>query len=151
LLKKRHKHNKEVKAFLLVELRNIPSIAFMYTCVTTHVDSSLTDLYTGYRSPSHVNLCHLKVSVLIPLEWGHQLLSYFGFSTYFHTTCMCSFLVMWSTSKHIATFALDLKTSYEGEHTIFGLLSLVDLAQRDFLQFNPFTCKWEDSFFFIAE
>jgi hypothetical protein len=51
LLKKRHKHNKEKKAFLLVELgylyRNIPNVTFMYTCVTTHIDSSLTELYTG--------------------------------------------------------------------------------------------------------
>jgi hypothetical protein len=52
LLKKRHKHNKEDRAFLLVELRiayrKIPSIAFMFTCVTTHADSTLTDLYSGY-------------------------------------------------------------------------------------------------------
>jgi hypothetical protein len=49
LLKRRHKHNKEDKAFLLVELRvyrKIRSIAFMYKCATTQVDSSLTDLYT---------------------------------------------------------------------------------------------------------
>jgi hypothetical protein len=41
----------EDKAFLLVELgtaiQKIPTIAFTYKCVTTQVDSSLTDLYTG--------------------------------------------------------------------------------------------------------
>jgi hypothetical protein len=40
LLKRRHKHNEEDKAFLLVEIRiaiQIPSIAFMYKCVTTQV------------------------------------------------------------------------------------------------------------------
>jgi hypothetical protein len=45
LIKKRHKHNKEGKAFLLVELRitiqKYSNIAFVYTCVITHVDSSL--------------------------------------------------------------------------------------------------------------
>jgi hypothetical protein len=35
----------------------------------------------------------------------------------------------------------DLKSSYEGEHTIFGLLSLAGLTQNDVLQFHPFTCK----------
>jgi hypothetical protein len=59
LLKKRHKkhkrkekkRHKEHKAFLLLELRiaikDIPDIAFVYTCVITHVDSSLSDLYPG--------------------------------------------------------------------------------------------------------
>jgi hypothetical protein len=36
-------------------------------------------------------------------------------------------------------FALDLKSKYEGEHTIFGLLGLANLAQDDVLQFHPFT------------
>jgi hypothetical protein len=48
---------------------------------------------------------------------------------------------MWSQSKNIAAFALDLKAAYEGEHTIIGLLSLADLAQNDVLQFHPFTYK----------
>jgi hypothetical protein len=42
----------------------------------------------------------------------------------------------------IAVFALDLKSSYEGEHTIFGLLSLANLTQNDVLQFHPFTWEW---------
>jgi hypothetical protein len=48
---------------------------------------------------------------------------------------------MWSQFNHIAAFALDLKSAYEGENTIFGLPSLADLAQNDVLQFHPFTCK----------
>jgi hypothetical protein len=46
LLKKRHKHNKEDKVFLLVELK-IAIQRDSYYCfqrVTTHVDSTLTDL-----------------------------------------------------------------------------------------------------------
>jgi hypothetical protein len=48
---------------------------------------------------------------------------------------------MWSKSNHIAAFVLDLKYAYEGEHNIFGLLSLANLAQNDVLHFHPFTCK----------
>jgi hypothetical protein len=88
LFKRRHKQIRKAKCFLLLELRiaiqKIPSIAFMYKCVTTQVDSSLTDLCTGSWSPSHVNLYCFKVSVLVPLEWEHQTLSYFGFLTYPH-------------------------------------------------------------------
>jgi hypothetical protein len=91
----------------------------MYKCVTTQVDSSLIDLYPGYWSPSHDNFCCFKVSVLAPLEWGHQMLSGFGFSTYFYITEMCFPLIMWSKSNHSAVFSLDLKSAYEGEHTIF--------------------------------
>jgi hypothetical protein len=36
-------------------------------------------------------------------------------------------------SNHIAVFALDLKPAYEGEHAMFGLLSLADLSQIDVL------------------
>jgi hypothetical protein len=76
----------------------------MYTCVTTHIDSSLTNLYNGSWSPSHVDLCHFKVSVLVPLEWGYQTLSCFGFSIYSHIFRICFPLVMWSKSNHIAAF-----------------------------------------------
>jgi hypothetical protein len=79
----------------------------MYTCVMTHVDSSLTDLYTGYWSPSHDNLCHFKVSVLVSLEWGHQTLSCFWFLTYPHTSRVCSCFIMWPKFNHIGSFALD--------------------------------------------
>jgi hypothetical protein len=46
---------------------------------------------------------------------------------------------MWSKSSHIAIFALDLKSTYEGEHMIFGLLGQANLSQNDVLQFHPFT------------
>jgi hypothetical protein len=59
---------------------------------------------------------------------------------------------MWSKSNHIVAFALDLKYTYEGEHTIFGLLSLANLAQIDVLQFRPFlSANDKISFFFMAE
>jgi hypothetical protein len=142
LLKKWHKHNKEDKAFLLVKDSCTERLLLLLSCVTTHVDSTLTDLYVGFWFPAHDYLCHFKVSVLVPLDWGHQKLLCFGFSTYSYISCMCSPLVMWSKSNNIAAFALDLKSTYEGEHTIFGLLSQADPAQNDVLQFQPFTCKW---------
>jgi hypothetical protein len=46
---------------------------------------------------------------------------------------MRSPLIMWSKSKYIAAFVLDLKSAYEGEHMIFGLLSLANLTQNDVL------------------
>jgi hypothetical protein len=42
---------------------------------------------------------------------------------------------MWPKSYNIVLFALDLKSAYEGEHMIFGLLNLANLAQNDVLQF----------------
>jgi hypothetical protein len=47
--------------------------------------------------------------------------------------------------------ALDLKSAYEGEHTIFGLLSLANLAQDDVFQFHPLTVNDRISFFFMAK
>jgi hypothetical protein len=61
------------------------------------------------------------------------MISCFGFSTYFYITHMCSPLSCDFQSKHIAAFALDLKSAYEGEYMIFGLLSLANLAQNDVL------------------
>jgi hypothetical protein len=98
----------------------------MYKCVTTQVDSSLTDLFTSSWSLSHIDLCHFKVSVLAPLQWGHQTLLCFGFPTYPHTSRMCSPLIMWPKSNSIAVFALDLNSTHEGEHMILGLLSLAN-------------------------
>jgi hypothetical protein len=49
---------------------------------------------------------------------------------------------MWPKFDHIAVFAVDLKSAYEGEHTNFGFLSLANLAQNDVLQFHLFTYEW---------
>jgi hypothetical protein len=38
-------------------------------------------------------------------------------------------------------FALDLKSAYEGEHMIFGLLGLANLAQYDVLQLYTIILK----------
>jgi hypothetical protein len=44
-------------------------------------------------------------------------------------------------SNNITAFVLGLKSACKGEHTIFDLLSLANLAQDDVLQFHPFTCE----------
>jgi hypothetical protein len=49
---------------------------------------------------------------------------------------------MWSKSNPITAFALYLKSTYEGEHMIFGILSLANLTKNDVLHFYPSTCKW---------
>jgi hypothetical protein len=48
--------------------------------------------------------------------------------------CALAF-VMCSKSNPLVVFALDLMSTYEGEHTIFGLLGQANLTQNDVLQF----------------
>jgi hypothetical protein len=49
--------------------------------------------------------------------------------------------IMCSKSNPIVVFALDLMSTYEGEHTSFGLLGQANLTQNDVLQFHPFTSE----------
>jgi hypothetical protein len=44
---------------------------------------------------------------------------------------------MRSKSNPLVVFALDLMSTYEGEHMIFGLLGPANLTQNDVLQFHP--------------
>jgi hypothetical protein len=55
--------------------------------------------------------------------------------------CALSF-IMCSKSNPIVVFALDLMSTYEGEHMIFGLLGQANLTQNDVLQFHLFTTEW---------
>jgi hypothetical protein len=55
--------------------------------------------------------------------------------------CALAF-IMCSKSNPIAVFALDLMSTYEGEHTIFGFVSKANLTQNDVLQFHPFISEW---------
>jgi hypothetical protein len=66
---------------------------------------------------------------------------FFWFLTYPHASGVCAHLIMSLKSNHIAVFALDQKSTYEGEHMLFSLLSLANLAQNDVLQFHPFSCE----------
>jgi hypothetical protein len=53
---------------------------------------------------------------------------------------------MWSKSNHIAAFALDLNSTYEGEHTIFGLLRLANLAHLKRMNFQTYVQFWYAEF-----
>jgi hypothetical protein len=54
-------------------------------------------------------------------------------------------------SYNIAVFVLDLEVAYEGEHMIFGTLSLANLTQNDVLQFHPLLGNDKISFFLMNE
>jgi hypothetical protein len=49
--------------------------------------------------------------------------------------------IMCSKFSPLVVFALDLMSTYEGEHTIFGLLGQANLTQNDVLQFHTFTSE----------
>jgi hypothetical protein len=67
-------------AFLLVwDKDSYPSVASMHMYITTHIDSSLPDLFTASWSPSHNGLCQFKITLFAPLQWAHQPHSSFGF------------------------------------------------------------------------
>jgi hypothetical protein len=44
-------------------------------------------------------------------------------------------------SNNITAFVLGSKSSYEGEHEIFALLSLANFAKDGVPQFHLFTCE----------
>jgi hypothetical protein len=53
--------------------------------------------------------------------------------------------------QNIAIFALDLKSAHDGEHTIFGLLSLANLTHMMFSTSIHLLANDKISFFFMAE
>jgi hypothetical protein len=109
LLKKRHKHNKEDKVFLLVELRiAIQRDSYYCFCVPLCYDPC----WFNSNWSLHWFLIHCSWQPVVPLEWGHQMLSCFEFSTHSYISHMCSPLVLWSKSKHIAAFFSTIFYSY---------------------------------------
>jgi hypothetical protein len=50
-------------------------------------------------------------------------------------------------SNNITAFILDIKSAHEGEHMIFGLLSLANLSQNDALWFHHLLANDKISFF----
>jgi hypothetical protein len=92
----------------------------------------LTDLYTGYWSPSHDNFCALRFLYKLLWSGDTECFHVLGFYLFlYHPNVLSPFHVI--KSNHIATFALDQKSAYKGEYMIFGLLGLADLAQNDVL------------------
>jgi hypothetical protein len=70
---------------------------------------------------------HFQVLVFLPFPWS---------------SCTHSLLSVWPMSNNITAFVLGLKSAYEGEHMIFGLVSQANFDLYDVLQFNSFTCEW---------
>jgi hypothetical protein len=74
----------------------------MYKCV----DSSLTDLFISSWYPSHIDLCCIKVSVLVPLWWASNTIMFwvsylspylsYVLSPYHVTQVVGSFLTVFS-------------------------------------------------------
>jgi hypothetical protein len=62
--------------------------------------------------------------------------------------CALAFIIC-SKSNPLVVFALDLMSTYEGEHTIFGLLGQANLTQNDVLQFHPWPFSFFPFFFFL--
>jgi hypothetical protein len=141
LLRGNISNNKKGIAFLLVWDKGSYTERFLALLLCTCVlQPKLIHLYlTSSLFSSHLPIVTF---VVLRLQWAHQTLSSFGFPNFPYSSCMCSPLSMWSMSNNITAFVLGLKSEYEEEHTIFGLLSLANLAQNDFLQFHPCTCEW---------
>jgi hypothetical protein len=87
----------------------------VHMCITTWIASSLPDLFTTSRSPSHRTSINLRLPYSL-LCSGHikhfQVLGFLPFP-------IPTPLSMWTMSNNITAFALDLMSAYEGEHTLF--------------------------------
>jgi hypothetical protein len=83
--------------------------------------------------------CHYKIELLFSFDrWGNwNKIEFWGCVFYLFLYLPCVHQVQ----PHCCICPTS-KVCIWGEHTIFGLLSLPDLAQNDVLQFHPFTCKW---------
>jgi hypothetical protein len=63
---------------------------------------------------------------------------------------LCALALSCDQSQILFVFTLDLKSMYEGEHMIFGLLGLANIDQDDVLQFHHLHINDKISFFFMA-
>jgi hypothetical protein len=100
--------NKKDRVFLLVWDRDIPSIAFMYMCIKTHVSSSFPDLFTTFWAPYHSGLSQFKVILFAPLQWAHQSHSSFRFPFLSLFLPCGSLLSVWPMSNNITALVLGL-------------------------------------------
>jgi hypothetical protein len=122
----------------------------MYKCVIIQVDSSQTDLFSSYWSPSPIDLYTLKfLHLFLCIEdincyhvfWVSYLSPYLPYMlSPYH----------WPKSNHIAVFALDLKSAYKGEHMTFGLLSLANSLRIMFSSSVHLLVNDKISFFFMV-
>jgi hypothetical protein len=100
----------------------------MHKYITTQIDSSLPDLFTTFRSPSHIDLCRFKVAILAPLQWTHQILSSFGFPAFTYSSCMCSPLNAIILFALLSSARVNSYTSLQATlfHKTYYLLPMLD-------------------------
>jgi hypothetical protein len=83
-----------------------------------------SSVFPGYFP---IGLCQFRITLLTPLQCAHHF-QVLGFVLFPYFSCTCSPLSVWLMSNNITTFVLDLKSPYEGEHAVFDLLSVANLA-----------------------
>jgi hypothetical protein len=99
------------------------------TCV---LQPELVHLYPT----SSLLLSHVPIVASVSLRLLYLLLcsghikhfQVLGFLPFPYSSRMRYPLSVWPMSNNITAFVLGLKSTYEGEHVIFGLLSLADFA-----------------------
>jgi hypothetical protein len=98
------------------------------TCI---LQPELVHLYqTSTLLPSHLP----KVaSVILRLLYFSSMVDTsntfnFRFPTFPYSSCTHSSLSGWPMSNNITAFVWSLKSAYEGEHTIFGFMSLANFV-----------------------
>jgi hypothetical protein len=75
-----------------------------------------------------VALGQFKITLLALLQWAHQPHVRFRFPSLSLFLLSVFPLSVWPMSNNITAFVLCLQSIYEGEHVIFGLLSLANFA-----------------------
>jgi hypothetical protein len=102
-------NNKKDIAFLLVWDKGSYTerfLAFMHKCVTTRIGSSLPDLFTISRSPSHSGLCLFKITLFTLYSGYIKHFKVLGFLPFPYSSSMCSLLIVWPRSNNITAFVL---------------------------------------------
>jgi hypothetical protein len=126
--------NKKDIAFLLVWDKDSYTERFLAlfpcTCVLQLTTQSCHLCQTTSLLPGHLPIVasvSLRLLYLLLYSGPINHFEVLGFLPFPYSFCMYSPLSVWPMS-NITAFVLDLKSTYEGEHVIFGLLNLANLA-----------------------
>jgi hypothetical protein len=71
---------------------------------------------------------NLRLLYLLLYSWHLKHFQVLGFLPFPYSSCTHSPLSMWPMSNNMIAFVSGLKSAYEGEHMIFGLLNLANFA-----------------------
>jgi hypothetical protein len=113
----------------------------MYICFVSTIGWSLLIFFILHQSFSYGGFSRFKISVFIKYtEYTNhiQVLS-------FLTPPVHDLPLVWPMFHNIAAFLWGLYFTYERQHMAsFGLLIMVTIISDDVLQFQQFTCKWQN-------